>query len=333
MKIVQVRDSDYKLQVQSGGQIVLDTGPGFGQVYITGDLFVAGATTTVNSTTLTVDDNIIVINDGEGGAGVTLGQAGIQIDRGSSPDAIFVFNESVSHISATTGSPVSGTFELKNQSGTQLGLKTNSIMTAGTNLMLIGSGSGVISVQGTSNYEQNVLNYSNPLLPPLNDDYVPNMKAVVDYVAASFVGILQPGIADADTSVYAKDQSNLNSPLPSVIEFKVDNTLIAEMNSSGLEVGSVVLSGDTISNNSINNLELTSNTGEIDVDAVLTLLDQTDPSPTAGACKLYTKAAVGSGNTGIYYVNTKVDYDGSTVINLNDELVSKSRALLFSMIF
>ena len=34
-----------------------------------------------------------------------------------------------------------------------------------------------------------------------------------------------------------------------------------------------------------------------------------------------------------YYVNTKIDFDGSTVINLQDELVSKNRALLFSMLF
>ena len=61
MKLVQVRDGDYKLQVQNGGQIVLDTGNGFGQVYITGDLYVNGLTTTINSTTLTVDDNIICL--------------------------------------------------------------------------------------------------------------------------------------------------------------------------------------------------------------------------------------------------------------------------------
>lgn len=328
MKVVHVRDGDYRLQVQNGGQIVLDTGPGYGQVYITGDLFVAGSTTTVNSTTLTIDDNIIVINEGEGGSGITLQQAGIQIDRGNYGDAILVYNEGTLPYSAT-----GGYFEFKYQSGALAGIKTTSVFTNGNNLNLVGSGSGVISVQGTNNYELNVLDYGDPLLPARDDDYIPNMKAVADYVAAAFVGILQPGIADADTSVYAKDQSNLNSPLPSVIEFKIDNTLVAEMNSSGLEVGNVTLSGDTVSNNSINNLELSSNTGEIDIDAVLSLLDQSDPSPSAGACKIYTKSAVGSGNTGIYYVNTKVDLDGSTVINLQDELVSKNRALLFSMIF
>ena len=130
-----------------------------------------------------------------------------------------------------------------------------------------------------------------------------------------------------------RDQSNLNSPLPSEIEFTVDGSVIGKVVAAGLEIGNLELGGDTITNNSISNLTIASNTGEIDVDAVLSLLDQTDPTVTPGACKIYTKNTVGSGDTGIYYVNTKVDYDGSTVVTLQDELISKNRALLFSMIF
>ena len=344
MKIIQVRDSDYKLQVQNGGQIVLDTGNGIGQVYITGDLYVNGLTTTINSTTLTVDDNIIIINKSDPGPGVTLTQAGIQIERQNtagfaSPadnvqgDVLIVFNEASQHINPTTLVSMYGTFDFKTQSGTLVGIKTNSIMTGGSNLIMIGSGAGVLSVQGTSNYETNVLDYSNPLLPSINDDYIPNMKAVADFVAASFIGVLQPGIADANTSVYTRDQSNLNSPLPSEIEFTVDGSVIGKVVAAGLEIGNLELGGDTVTNNSISNLTIASNTGEIDVDAVLSLLDQTDPTVTPGACKIYTKNTVGSGDTGIYYVNTKVDYDGSTVVTLQDELISKNRALLFSMIF
>ena len=344
MKIIQVRDSDYKLQVQNGGQIVLDTGNGIGQVYITGDLYVNGLTTTINSTTLTVDDNIIIINKSDPGPGVTLTQSGIQIERQNtasfaSPadnvqgDVLVVFNEASQHINPTTLVSMYGTFDFKTQSGTLVGIKTNSIMTGGSNLIMIGSGAGVLSVQGTSNYETNVLDYSNPLLPSINDDYIPNMKAVADFVAASFIGVLQPGIADANTSVYTRDQSNLNSPLPSEIEFTVDGSVIGKIVTAGLEIGNLELGGDTITNNSIGNLTIASNTGEIDIDAVLSLLDQTDPTVTPGACKIYTKNTVGSGDTGIYYVNTKVDYDGSTVVTLQDELISKNRALLFSMIF
>ena len=61
---------------------------------LTGDLIVTGTTVTVNTTTTTIQDNIITLNDGEAGAGVTLGFAGIEIDSGSEPNAVIRFNES-----------------------------------------------------------------------------------------------------------------------------------------------------------------------------------------------------------------------------------------------
>ena len=48
-----------------------------------------------------------------------------------------------------------------------------------------------------------------------------------------------------------------------------------------------------------------------------------DPSAPTDGAKLYVKAP-GVGKTGIYYVNSS---------NVNDELVSKNRSLLLSMIF
>ena len=63
-------------------------------VTVTGDLTVNGTTTTVNSTTVTTSDNIIVVNDGEVGAGVTAGSAGIEVERGTATNYQFVFVES-----------------------------------------------------------------------------------------------------------------------------------------------------------------------------------------------------------------------------------------------
>lgn len=63
-------------------------------VTVTGDLTVNGTTTTVNSTTVTTADNIVVVNDGEVGAGVTAGSAGIEVERGTATNYQFVFVES-----------------------------------------------------------------------------------------------------------------------------------------------------------------------------------------------------------------------------------------------
>lgn len=52
-----------------------------------------GGSTTVNSTTVTTADNLIVINSGEVGTGVTAGEAGIEVDRGVLINYGFIFDE------------------------------------------------------------------------------------------------------------------------------------------------------------------------------------------------------------------------------------------------
>lgn len=62
---------------------------------ISGNLTVTGTNTTVHSTTVTTDDNIIVLNENEVGAGVTAGKSGVEVDRGTLPNYQFVFNETI----------------------------------------------------------------------------------------------------------------------------------------------------------------------------------------------------------------------------------------------
>ena len=69
-------------------------------VYITGNLNVRGNTTVINSNTQTITDNILTLNSGETGNGVsTLGTtSGIEIDRGIAPggNVRLIWNESTS---------------------------------------------------------------------------------------------------------------------------------------------------------------------------------------------------------------------------------------------
>jgi phage-related tail fiber protein len=64
-----------------------------GNLTITGNLTVNGTNTVVNSSTVTTKDNIILVNAGEVGSGVTSGKAGIQVDRGDMADYQIVFDE------------------------------------------------------------------------------------------------------------------------------------------------------------------------------------------------------------------------------------------------
>jgi len=74
-------------------------------VVVTGNLTVNGTTFTVNTTTVEVEDNLLIINNGEIGAGVTGGLAGIEVDRGSATNYQFLFDESDDRFKVgTTGS-------------------------------------------------------------------------------------------------------------------------------------------------------------------------------------------------------------------------------------
>jgi hypothetical protein len=74
--------------------------PTFANLRITGDslvegnLYVQGNSTILDSNVIQFEDNIILINRNETGAGVTLNQAGFEIDRGSQENYRFVYNES-----------------------------------------------------------------------------------------------------------------------------------------------------------------------------------------------------------------------------------------------
>ena len=83
----------------------------------------------------------------------------------------------------------------------------------------------------------------------------------------------------------------------------------------GLTVGNIQITNNTIANISNDN---------VIIDNVLNIANRvtTHTTPT-GYVKLYSKAIPGTGGTGLYFVNT---------LGTNDELISKTKALLYSLI-
>jgi len=57
------------------------------------NLNVTGTFAKIDVTSLTVEDNTILLNSGEASAGVTLGKAGLEIDRGSESNYLVIFDE------------------------------------------------------------------------------------------------------------------------------------------------------------------------------------------------------------------------------------------------
>ncbi len=71
-------------------------------VTITGDLTVQGTTTTIDSSTVVFEDNVLLLNKNV--TGTPSGQAGIEVERGTSVNAFIVWNETTDRWSIGTGS-------------------------------------------------------------------------------------------------------------------------------------------------------------------------------------------------------------------------------------
>ena len=314
-KILNVNTGNYVARVSSGNTITLDTGTQAGTVVVTGDLQINGTQTTVNSQTLDLVDNIITLNKGENGAGVTENTAGIQIDRGTASDAFMVFDEQTSFNDPVTQTVKAGTFVFKTADNAIIGLRTNAITTGGGDLYLINSGTGVISVSGTNDYETQIT----------DDDDVPNKKYVDDAITTGIQTITIQSIARGDSGLNLFDES-IDGGV-SNLKITIDGAEVAQFKKNTTEIEDIVFQDNTISTlTSATDLTLSSSgTSFVTIDGVLKMPVQasgTSVNPGTNIA-IYGKDPA-TGNSGVWYKN-KDAYE--------DELISTNRSLLFSMLF
>jgi len=141
---------DYNIETISGNVTVTS------DVIISGNLTVSGAQTEVTSTNTNITDRVITLNDGESGAGVTGVTSGIEVDRGTSTNARFVYDEVTDSWKLDNGSgslvpvvqSVTGLTEVVDDTSPQLGgdLDVNSqsiVSTSDGNITLAPNGTGV----------------------------------------------------------------------------------------------------------------------------------------------------------------------------------------------
>lgn len=254
-KVLRVPNSDYKIVVGEGKNIYLDTtgtrNNGAGKVIVTGDLEVRGDTTTIESTISTISDNIIVLSAGNQSDGLPSSldrpySSGIEIDRGTFTNARWVYDDSITW---SLGGTVSGTGTWLAEQGTQrLPIATPGIVAGGN--LYVSVGNGVITVQGSTNYEEKVFRYDGGLITPdpitgsviENDDAIPNAKAVADFVDYSFVNIGISSITQDNSSVAVLDKNNV---IAAVVEVG-SRTTIRTVNSHGYQTGeSITITGVT----------------------------------------------------------------------------------------
>jgi hypothetical protein len=367
-KLIVKQGGSITLDTNPGGYGRGSLAPGgtLGTVTITGNLEVLGDTTYVEVSDMHVEDNIITINNN--GANPTTGlilstldsgTSGIRIYRPGSADTesatyggypSILFDENVYHLN--DGQEKWGTFTFRNDQGL-VGIQTCHINSGGGDLFLLVDPStgvadtGVVTVFGTDNYERNVFDYADfeldpPTGPlePTDPDALPNVQALVDYVDSTLAFFDDYAISEGDTSVecieatpgpYNYYRTLLDptyvGPANSKISFTVNGIERGQFNDLGLDVDNVNIFTNTI-DNSTANLILTSTAANniVEIDAVLQLND-TGLGPTAitGSTKIYTQdsdTTPAPGKTGIYF----------TSLGNSDELVSKNRAVLFSIL-
>ena len=343
-------NGDYNIKTADGANIVLDTGPAAsgGSVRVTGDLVVEGETLTVQAENLDVSDNIITLNNGETGEGVTLIYSGIEIDRGFSgdssamPAASLLYDETdTTWLIANNSAP--GPFNYDESNLRLRRIYTNSTTDDG-DLTLIGTGSGVVKVFGTTTYELQVT----------HDDDVPNKKYVDDAILNNpTFQIVAPQSQDTRVVIADKEITpNLAGTVGSLQYFNavtgfstngesavsviVDNSLVGQFYNNRLELRDLEIGGGIDSNeittkNGITNLNIyvrTQGTGKLQTNYAIQL-EKTGVVPTyvADNILLYGDTP-GTGTSGIWFVN-----DSAETSKQNGELISKNRALVFSMLF
>jgi hypothetical protein len=346
-------NGDYNIKVRDGGTIKLDTGTS-GDTIITGNLTVQGDVTSVSTTNLEISDRIITLNDGENGPGVSLTYSGIEIDRGTYvdstavPRAAFVWNESNPGFTTDEDpASASGYWQIvTGSSETSYGfadsnLKIRRILTDAStdsgDLTLIGTGTGVVKVTGTTNYRLQVTD---------NND-IPNK----DYVDFSILNnpTFQIRAPSQDTRVIIADKDitpnnsstggslayyqaatgypiSTDGAVESGVGFLVDGVLTSTFYSNRVVLQSLEIIDSEIRHDSSNeNIFINTNgTGKLQTNYAIQLDNNAvSPAIVSGSHIIYSKPE-STGRSGIYFVNTE---------NTRDELVSKNRALLFSMLF
>jgi len=236
-KYLNILNGDYYVKTPDGN-ITLDSS----SVIISGNLTVQGDLTTITSTDLAVSDNIIVVNSGEQGAGIALDQAGLRIDRGTRPDAFLVYDEGLPDLVNTQSR---GQFVFKvdggKDGGTAKGIRTNAVTTGGTNLVLVGTGTGIVSVNGTINYERNILNYVGTSVTPNfdgsitkdgDDDRLPNTRAVIDIVNYQLAQGGGGGVIDDDGDTFIAAETTPGQDNDQ-LEFTTGGKLVARLDQNG----------------------------------------------------------------------------------------------------
>ncbi len=142
---IETAVSDNQIQIGLPSAVTVGSLTTSGNVIVGGNLTVSGTTTTVNTETINLADNQILLNSNE--TGTPSQNGGIEIERGTSTNKTLVWNETDDKWTVGSETFVAGTFEgnLTGNAATATALATS------RTISLTGDVSGSASFNGTGN--------------------------------------------------------------------------------------------------------------------------------------------------------------------------------------
>lgn len=322
-----------KVITASAGGILIDVRSGTnylsvtsGTVTINGNLNVLGIVTNVDSTNTNIADNIITLNKGETNAYVTRNTAGIEIDRSSGGFASLLWDDTLewSYDNITTATRGLWTFKINNAGS---GIQTSALradLTQGNwiNFLGIENPTGVLNVKGTTDYELQVI----------DDDDIPNKKYVDDLITLpnNIAEVVRVGFSSV--RIYDNQVTPVHpfyDPIPSIVgALGTDTNYVFRFESANAFLQGIQIADTNLyvsAGRTSEHMVLRAfNTGSVWIESPLALRNsEFRPTPLSNSTHIYTTSTVGGGGTGIYYSNAQRE----------DELISKKRAIIFSIIF
>ena len=353
IQVNRIGVDEYTLQIDDGGTINLLTGLS-GKVNINGNVDIAGSMTAGSSTSiesedLLIYDNTITLNKGETGAGISLGVGGIIIERGTRDDVRLFLDESKNGI--RSGGTTLGAFIFQDATANPstdslMSIYTSAVLTGGEDLYLVGSGDGTVKVTYTTDYEAKIWDYAGDgaVIPEdgsrsdrlrrnpttFDDDILVNVRGMIDYVNSWNLYNFSDTISAStsiDPTTFVRAEHTDAGDLQNRVLVSVNDGEIAQFFQNKLVVANLNFVGDTISSEDTDGFVKLQGTGDGVVQSNdffnLTVQDDTSLGVPANGIYLYSKPEA-DGGTGLFFKNAN---------ETQDEIISRNKALLYSIIF
>ena len=303
------------------GNVTIATGESnFNNVVIAGNLTVSGTTTTVDTANTTIKDNVIVLNEGEVGTGVTAGTSGIEIDRGSETNKTLVWDETDDKWTVGSETFAANTFEAVGFQGAFFGNGgLNSPLQLSSGLEGQTGNTIFINPQGSDTLVQMWGETVNLVTGPFNTYDSPYMQfktegAFKAYQGAYFVGDLTGNITgDVVGSVFGDDSTTIVDAVGNNLNA---NKLTVETveSTAGLillgQVGVNITSQDSAFFRAQSEMRLQSYTGNITLSAQNNLIVESD-----------IQAGTNNILAGTFIGNVTGDVEGNVTGNVTGDVI------------